>query len=75
MNPMSAIKYLTLLNKFKANHPKLPQFIKAAGTIADDGTVAEVSVTTSAGKKIVANIKLTADDLRIIEEMRKTKAE
>ena len=35
MNPMSAIKYLTLLNKFKANHPKLPQFIKAAGTIAD----------------------------------------
>ena len=75
MNPVAAIKFLNLLNRFKANHPKLPQFIKAAGTIADEGTVAEVTVTTSEGKKIVANIKLTADDLRIIEEMRKTKAE
>ncbi len=75
MNPVAAIKYLNLLNRFKANHPKLPQFIKAAGTIADVDTVVEMTVTTSEGKKIVANIKLTADDLRIIDEIKKAKAE
>ena len=75
MNPVTAIKYLNLLNKFKANHPKFPQFIKAAGMIADEGTVIDMAVTTSEGKKIVANIKLTAEDLRILEEIKKAKAE
>ena len=74
MNPMSAIKYLTLLNKFKANHPKLPQFIRAAGTIADVGTVIEIAVTTSEGKKIVANVKLNEDDMNTINEIKELRA-
>ena len=51
MNPVAAIKYLNLLNRFKA------------------------TVTTSEGKKIVVYIKLTADDLSIIDEIKKAKAE
>ena len=73
MNPVNALKYYTLLSKFKANHPKLPQFIKAAGTIADVGTVAEVSVTTSEGKRIVANIKLNDEDINILSEIKALK--
>lgn len=73
MNPVNALKYYTLLNKIKANHPKLPQFIKAAGTIADVGTIAEITVTTSDGKKITANIKLNADDINVISEIRQLK--
>lgn len=70
MNPVSAVKYLTLLNRFKANHPKLPQFIKAAGTIADAGTVTEITVTTSQGKKITASIKLNEEDMKILSEVK-----
>jgi hypothetical protein len=70
MNPMNAIKYLSLLNKFKENHPKLPKFIKAAGMIADAGTVAEITVTTSAGKKITANVKLTEEDIKLLGEIK-----
>ena len=70
VNPVNAVKYLGLVNRFKANHPKLPQFIKAAGSVADVGTVAEITVTTSEGKKIVANIKLNEEDLNIINEIR-----
>jgi hypothetical protein len=74
MNPINAVKYLSLVNRFKANHPKLPQFIRAAGSIADEGTVVEMTVTTSEGKKIVANIKLNSEDLAIIREFRELKA-
>ncbi len=74
MNPVNAIKYLNLINKFKANHPKLPQFIKAAGTIVDVGTVIEIAVTTSDGKKIVANVKLNEDDMNTIKEIKELRA-
>ncbi len=74
MNPVSAIKYLNLINKFKSNHPKLPQFIRAAGTIADVGTVIEIAVTTSEGKKIVANVKLNEDDMNTINEIKELRA-
>jgi hypothetical protein len=70
MNPVNALKYYTLLSKFKSNHPKLPQFIKAAGSIADVGTVAEITVTTSEGKKITANIKLNEEDIKTLNEIK-----
>ena len=70
MNPMTAIKYLSIVKKFKENHPKLPQFIKAAAMIADEGTVAEFTVTTSEGKKRNANVKLTAEDIKLLAEIK-----
>ncbi|MBR4626343.1 MAG: hypothetical protein IKO47_01315 [Ruminococcus sp.] len=70
MNPMYALKYYTLLNKFKANHPKLPGFIKTAGSIADVGTVAEITVKTTAGKTIRANISITEEDIKILSELK-----
>ena len=70
MNPVNALKYYTLLNKFKANHPKLPQFIKSAGTVADIGTVAEITIKTSAGKTLRANILVNEEDMKIISELK-----
>jgi len=70
MNPVHAIKYLSLVNRFKANHPKLPQFIKSVGTVADIGTVAEITVKTTSGKTLRANIMINEEDMKIINEFK-----
>ncbi len=70
MNPVQAIKYLTLVNRFKSNHPKLPQFLKTAGSIADVGTVAEITVTTTDGRTIRANIRINEEDMKILSDLR-----
>ncbi len=75
MNPVHAIKYLTLVNRFKANHPKLPQFIKSAGSVADVGTVAEITVKTTTGKTLRANILINEEDMKIINEFKALRSE
>lgn len=75
MNPVHAIKYLTLVNRFKTNHPKLPQFIKSAGSVADVGTVAEITVKTTTGKTLRANILINEEDMKIINEFKALRSE
>lgn len=75
MNPVHAIKYLSLVNRFKANHPKLPLFIKSVGAVADIGTVAEITVKTSEGKTLRANIMINEEDMKIINDFRALRSE
>ncbi len=70
MNPLAALKIKNMLTVFKENHPKVPQFFKAASGILDEGSVVEMSITTSEGKRIVTNIKVTESDLEQIKEIR-----
>ena len=51
LNPMSLIKYKDMWNKFTANHPKFPHFLKAVSQNAlSEGTLIEINVTTPDGK-------------------------
>lgn len=70
MNPLAALKIKNMLTVFKENHPKVPQFFKVASGILDEGSVVEMSITTSEGKRIVTNIKVTESDLEQIKEIR-----
>lgn len=72
MNPADYLKIFSLWNKFKSNHPKFPAFMKAASTHAlKEGSVIEVCVITADGEKIESNIKITAADLELLEEVKK----
>ncbi len=69
MNPMALMKIKGLLDKFKQNHPKVPLFLNAASMAIDEGSIIEVNVTTSTGKNLCTNMKVTADDLDMVRQL------
>lgn len=69
MNPMALMKIKGMLDKFKQNHPKIPMFLGAASQAIDEGSIIEVNVTTSTGKNLCTNMKVTADDIDMVRQL------
>ena len=62
------------MDRFRANHPKFPMFLQAVSQNAlVEGSVIEINVTTPEGKNYCSNIKVTADDLALIETLKNMK--
>lgn len=60
--------------KFSKNHPKFPQFIKSVQTSGIQlDSVIDIKITYPDGKVVDANLKITNDDLNMIEELKKMK--
>ncbi len=69
-NPANLMQIINLWNRFKGNHPKFEPFINAVQANAlKEGTVFEINVTTPDGQKLASNLKLTADDMEIIQQI------
>lgn len=71
INPMALLGLKNDFDKFKDNHPKFLQFVKAftrAGI--QEGTIMECKVITADGQELQANIKITADDLELLEKLK-----
>ena len=76
INPMALLGLKNDFDKFKGNHPKFLQFVKAftkAGI--QEGTVMECKVITTDGQELQANIKVTADDLELLEKLKNLRQE
>lgn len=74
MNPLAMLSLKSALDKFQGNHPKFMQFIIAMTQYGlEEGTILECKVTTPEGKEIQANIKITEDDLELIEKIKEIK--
>ncbi len=76
MNPMALLALKSDFNKFKSNHPKFLQFAKAftkAGI--QEGTVMECKVITADGREFQTNIRVTADDLELLEKLKNLRQE
>lgn len=76
MNPMALLGLKSDFDKFRNNHPKFLQFAKAftkAGI--QEGTVMECKVITTDGQELQANIKITADDLELLEKLKSLRQE
>ena len=72
MNPMAMMKIKGLLDRFRANHPKVPMFFSAASQSIGEGSIIEISITNADGKKLCTNMKVTADDLELFEQLKNT---
>ncbi len=70
MNPMMLMQIKGMLDTFKRNHPKVPMFFQAAAQNIGVGSVIEMSVISPDGKKICTNMKVTEDDLQLVEQMK-----
>lgn len=59
------------IDSFRIHHPKFPAFLNAISQEAlREGTVVEITVTTPEGKNYCSNLKLTADDLELLEALK-----
>lgn len=70
MNPMNIMKMKGMFEKFNENHPKVPLFFRDAGQCIGEGTVVEIRVTTAEGKSLCTNMKVTAQDMEMIKQLK-----
>lgn len=70
MNIQAMLQMKKAWDTFTANHPKFPGFLKAAQGTLREGTIIEFKVTTAEGKTIESNLKLTASDMELMENLR-----
>lgn len=71
MNPMALLKLKSSFDKFQNNHPKFVQFAQVMmQTGIQEGTVLECKVITPEGKEIQANLKITPDDLELLQKLK-----
>lgn len=71
MNPMHLFQLKKLWSEFTSRHPKFPNFIKAVSQNAiQEGTILEIQVTCPDGKSFASNLKVTAEDLEMLQMLR-----
>lgn len=69
-NPMKLMKLQRAWKLFCENHPKFPRFLRAVRHKGlQEGTIIAITVTTPDGESLSSNLKLTAADLELIEEL------
>ena len=70
INPAKLFKLKGYWETFVRNHPKFPQFMNAVQSNGiEEGTVIEISVTTLEGKTLSTNIKVSASDKDLLNEL------
>lgn len=69
INPVKLMQLKGMVDRFKANHPRIPGFFNAAAASIAEGSVIEMSVIDPEGKKLCANIRVTAEDMDLLRQL------
>ena len=70
-NTAAIIQLLNLWSRFQNNHPKFPKFISAVVRNGiKEGSIIEIKVTTADGESFDSNLKVNADDMEMVEQLR-----
>lgn len=71
INPLKLLQLKGAWDQFTGRHPKFPSFLKALsqGAVAE-GTVLEFTVTTPDGRVLNSNLKITAEDMALVEQLK-----
>lgn len=70
MNFQALLQLKNLWQRFTAQHPKFPAFLRAAQPALREGSVLAFTITTPEGKVIESNLKVTAEDIELIKSLR-----
>lgn len=71
INPMKAMALKAEYSKFQNRHPKvLPFFNAVYNNALKENTIIEMQVSTEDGGHYASNIKLTAEDIRLFQELK-----
>ena len=67
MNPMMIMKIKGMIDNFRQEHPKMVPFFRTISQKAlTEGSVLEIKATAVDGKEYVSNIRLTGNDIELI---------
>lgn len=70
-NPADLMKLMGMKNKFQASHPKFVAFLgDVARKGVNEGDIIEVSLIKGDGTKTTANMKVTADDVAMVNDLK-----
>lgn len=70
-NPAAILQMMNLWNRFQNNHPKFSRFLSAVSKSAiREGSIIEIKVTTAEGESFDSNLKINADDMEMIRQLR-----
>lgn len=70
-NPTAILQMMNLWNRFKQNHPKFPKFMTAVYQNGiKEGSIIEINVTTADGQSLNSNLKISAEDMELIEQLK-----
>ena len=72
MNPLKLMQLKGAWERFTANHPKFPMFLNAVsqGNVLQPDTIIEINITTADGRTYASNLKITPEDLELIENVK-----
>ena len=70
-NPADIMKLMGMKNRFESSHPKFVSFIKnVASRGISEGDIIEVTIARADGEKTTANLRVTADDVALVNEIK-----
>ena len=70
-NPADIMKLMGMKSRFESSHPKFVSFIKnVASRGISEGDILEVTITRADGEKTTANIRVTADDVELVQDLK-----
>ena len=74
MNPADMMKVMSMFRQFQARHPKIVSFMQneVISGVPED-SVFEISMTKPGEEKVTTNLKVTHEDLELIEQLKKMK--
>lgn len=77
INPLKLLQLKGAWDQFKARHPKLLAFFQAllSQNAISEGSLIEITVSCADGKTYNANLKLTREDMQLIEELKQLSAQ
>ena len=71
VNPAMIFKIKSMWDTFTSQHPKLPRFFQAiASRPLEEGTVIELTIRRPDGETLTSNVRLTASDMDLIDQIK-----
>ena len=70
MNLKAMMQLQSAWAAFTGRHPKFVPFLRAAKDTVKTDTVIEFRITTAEGQVVESNLKITEEDLQLIETLR-----
>ena len=70
MNFQSLLQLKSLWQRFTAQHPKFPAFLRAAQPALKEGSILSFTITTPDGKTLESNLKVTSADMELLASLK-----
>ena len=70
MNPIALMQIKPMFESFSSRHPKFVQFFGYAAQSMGENSLLEISVTDANGQKAVTNIRVSQEDIELIEQLK-----